>query len=40
MPIEIYCVDLVGFSIYKAALASKIVTKEDLTSVYVDVVTR
>jgi heme/copper-type cytochrome/quinol oxidase subunit 2 len=28
MPIEIYCVDMVGFSIYKAALASKIVTKD------------
>ena len=28
MPIEIYCVDLVGFSIYKAALASKIITKD------------
>lgn len=31
MPIEIYCVDMVGFSIYKAALLSKIVAKEDIT---------
>jgi len=28
MPIEIYCVDMVGFAIYKAALAAKIVTKD------------
>lgn len=28
MPIEIYCVDMVSFVIYKAALASKIVTKD------------
>lgn len=35
MPIEIYCVDMVGFAIYKAALASKIVTK-DITSTEID----
>jgi len=39
MPIEIYCVDMVGFSIYKAALASKIVTK-DITSAQIDVYTK
>ena len=39
MPIEIYCVDMVGFSIYKAALASKIVTK-DITSTQIDVYTK
>lgn len=32
MPIEIFCVDMVGFSIYKAALASKIVTKDIITT--------
>jgi heme/copper-type cytochrome/quinol oxidase subunit 2 len=36
MPIEIYCVDMVGFSIYKAALASKIVTK-DIDSSQIDI---
>jgi len=36
MPIEIYCVDMVGFSIYKAALASKIVTK-DIDASQIDV---
>ena len=40
MPIEIYCVDLVGFSIYKAALASKIVTNEDVVSTSVDFLTK
>jgi heme/copper-type cytochrome/quinol oxidase subunit 2 len=30
MPIEIYCVDIIGFSIYKAALASRIVTKDNI----------
>ena len=39
MPIEIYCVDMVGFSIYKAALASKIVTK-DIESTQIDVFTK
>ena len=39
MPIEIYCVDLVGFSIYKAALASKIVSTEDILSKEVDFLT-
>jgi heme/copper-type cytochrome/quinol oxidase subunit 2 len=36
MPIEIYCVDMVSFTIYKAALASKIVTK-DLTVMEIDI---
>jgi len=40
MPIEIYCVDLVGFSIYKAALASKIVIKEDMVNSSVDSLTK
>lgn len=39
MPIEIYCVDMVGFAIYKAALASKIVTK-DITTTQLDVFTK
>ena len=39
MPIEIYCVDMVGFSIYKAALASKIVTK-DIASAQLDIFTK
>lgn len=39
MPIEIYCVDMVGFSIYKAALASKIVTK-DIVSTELDMLTK
>lgn len=39
MPIEIYCVDMVGFSIYKAALASKIVAK-DVTSTQLDMFTK
>jgi len=39
MPIEIYCVDMVGFSIYKAALASKIVTK-DIASAQLDMFTK
>jgi heme/copper-type cytochrome/quinol oxidase subunit 2 len=29
MPIEIYCVDMVGFAIYKAALSSSIVSTTD-----------
>jgi cytochrome c oxidase subunit 2 len=39
MPIEIYCVDMVGFAIYKAALASKIVTK-DVTIAQLDMFTK
>lgn len=39
MPIEIYCVDLVGFSIYKAALASKII-ELDITSTEIDIYTK
>lgn len=39
MPIEIYCVDLVGFSIYKAALSAQIVTK-DIVSDDIDFFTK
>nr|QFQ52402.1 cytochrome oxidase subunit 2 [Paramoeba aparasomata] len=40
MPIEIYCVDMAGFSIYKAALAAEIVSKEDIVSTCVDSLNR
>ena len=40
MPIEIYCVDMVGFAIYKAALASSIVSTNDFVIKEVDILAK